>query len=46
MFIISVKVKWGKQKFDNVEVDSDETPDVFKMQLFSLTGIKYIIYHK
>ena len=34
----AVKVKWGKQKFDNVEVDTDDTPEVFKMQLFSLSG--------
>ena len=33
-----VKVKWGKQKFEGVEVDTDELPEVFKMQLFSLTG--------
>lgn len=33
-----VRVKWGKQKFDGVEVDTDEPPSVFKMQLFSLSG--------
>ena len=33
-----VKVKWGKQKFEGVEVDTDESPEVFKMQLYSLSG--------
>ena len=35
---ISVRVKWGKQKFDAVELNTDEPPAVFKMQLFSLSG--------
>ena len=34
-----VKVKWGKERYDNVEVNTDEPPEVFKMQLFSLTGV-------
>ena len=34
-----VKVKWGKERYDNVEVNTDESPEVFKMQLFSLTGV-------
>jgi len=36
---ILVKVKWGKERLDNVELNTDELPEVFKMQLFSLTGI-------
>lgn len=38
LFLISVRVKWGKQKFDAVELSTDEPPAVFKMQLFSLSG--------
>ncbi len=34
----AVRVKWGKQKFDDIDLDTDEIPKVFKMQLFSLTG--------
>ena len=36
--LISVRVKWGKKKFDAVELNTDEPPAVFKMQLFSLSG--------
>ena len=31
-------MKWGKEKFEGLEVDTDEPPEVFKMQLFSLSG--------
>lgn len=34
-----VKIKWGKERYDDVEVNTDEPPEVFKMQLFSLTGV-------
>lgn len=27
---VAVNVKWGKQKFDNVEVNTDEPPETFK----------------
>jgi len=37
--MISVNVKWGKQKFDNIELDSSESPMLFKMQLFALTSV-------
>lgn len=36
--LATVRVKWGKEKFEGVEVDTDEPPEVFKMQLFSLSG--------
>lgn len=36
--LAAVRVKWGKEKFEGVEVDTDEPPEVFKMQLFSLSG--------
>ncbi|XP_061418280.1 ubiquitin carboxyl-terminal hydrolase 14 isoform X1 [Lethenteron reissneri] len=35
----SVKVKWGKEKYDDVELNTDEVPIVFKAQLFALTGV-------
>ena len=38
LFFCPVKVKWGREKFDGVEVNTDEPPEVFKMQLFSLSG--------
>ncbi|CAG9766276.1 unnamed protein product [Ceutorhynchus assimilis] len=33
-----VKVKWGKEAYQ-VDLNTDETPEVFKLQLFSLTGV-------
>ncbi|XP_078543572.1 ubiquitin carboxyl-terminal hydrolase 14 isoform X2 [Lissotriton helveticus] len=36
----TVNVKWGKEKFDNVELNTEETPMVFKAQLFALTGVQ------
>lgn len=37
--MFKVRVKWGKQKFEAVELNTDEPPVVFKMQLFSLSGV-------
>jgi ubiquitin carboxyl-terminal hydrolase 14 len=37
---ISVKVKWGKELFPNVEVNTDEELILFKAQLFALTGVQ------
>ena len=37
MSVYDVTVKWGKEKFPNVEIDTSEGPDVFKAQLFALT---------
>lgn len=39
MATIKVNVKWGKQKYDNVEVNTSEPGLVFKSQLFALTGV-------
>lgn len=39
-FCFSVKVKWGKELFNNVEVNTDEDPILFKAQLFALTGVQ------
>uniref|UniRef100_A0A672ZUX4 Ubiquitin carboxyl-terminal hydrolase n=1 Tax=Sphaeramia orbicularis TaxID=375764 RepID=A0A672ZUX4_9TELE len=36
---LSVNVKWGKEKFDAVELNTEEPPVVFKAQLFALTGV-------
>uniref|UniRef100_A0A2K5RIT2 Ubiquitin carboxyl-terminal hydrolase n=1 Tax=Cebus imitator TaxID=2715852 RepID=A0A2K5RIT2_CEBIM len=33
-------VKWGKEKFEGVELNTDEPPVVFKAQLFALTGVQ------
>ncbi|XP_008559288.1 ubiquitin carboxyl-terminal hydrolase 14 [Microplitis demolitor] len=35
-----VKVKWGKELFPNIEVNTDEEPILFKAQLFALTGVQ------
>jgi len=34
-----VKVKWGRQTFTDVELNTDEEPIVFKAQLYALTGV-------
>ncbi len=39
MSTMKVEVKWQKEVFKEVEVDLDQPPSVFKMQLFSLTGV-------
>uniref|UniRef100_A0A670I9W7 Ubiquitin carboxyl-terminal hydrolase n=1 Tax=Podarcis muralis TaxID=64176 RepID=A0A670I9W7_PODMU len=39
-FPLAVNVKWGKEKFDGVELNTDEPPMVFKAQLFALTGVQ------
>ena len=36
---MKVNVKWGKELFKDVEVDMDEPPDLFKLQLMSLTSV-------
>ena len=33
-----VRVKWGKEKYEGVDLNTGESPMTFKMQLFSLTG--------
>jgi len=35
----SVKGKWGKEDYPDVEINTDEPPLVFKAQLFALTGV-------
>ncbi|XP_058125502.1 ubiquitin carboxyl-terminal hydrolase 14 [Anopheles ziemanni] len=36
----TVNVKWGKENFKNIEVNTDEEPLLFKAQLFALTGVQ------
>ena len=40
MTFVLVKVKWGKEMFNDVELNTDEEPVVFKAQLFALTGVQ------
>jgi len=37
--IIIVTLKWNKQVFENIELDLDQPPAIFKAQLFSITGV-------
>lgn len=39
MPVFKVNVKWGKEVFKNVELNTDEPPSVFKAQLFGLSGV-------
>lgn len=39
-FLFAVKVKWGKELFNDVEICTDDEPVVFKAQLFALTGVQ------
>lgn len=36
---ITVTVKWGKQKLENIELDTSEPVEVFKAQLYALTSV-------
>lgn len=35
-----VKVKWGRETYPDIEVNTDEEPLLFKAQLFALTGVQ------
>ena len=39
LYVHIVKVKWGKERYDDVELNTDEAPEVFKTQLYTLTGV-------
>lgn len=39
-FCLIVNVKWGKEKFSDVECNTDEPPMVFKAQIFALSGVQ------
>jgi ubiquitin carboxyl-terminal hydrolase 14 len=36
---MKVHVKWGKEVFSDIEVDTTQPPMVFKSQLFTLSGV-------
>mmetsp|Transcript_38368 Transcript_38368/g.85421 ORF Transcript_38368/g.85421 Transcript_38368/m.85421 type:complete len:521 (+) Transcript_38368:65-1627(+) len=36
---LKVNVKWGKEAFNDIEVDLEQSPMVFKSQLFTLSGV-------
>ena len=38
--IFLVNIKWGKEKFEGVEVNTDEPPMLLKAQLFALSGVQ------
>ncbi|XP_071965808.1 ubiquitin carboxyl-terminal hydrolase 14-like [Antedon mediterranea] len=40
MPIFKVNVKWGREKFEKVECNTDEPPELFKAQLFALSGVQ------
>lgn len=40
MGALTVDVKWQKETFKGIEIDTSESPAVFKSQLFSLTGVE------
>lgn len=37
---VLVKVKWGKEVYPEIDVNTDEPPILFKAQLFALTGVQ------
>jgi ubiquitin carboxyl-terminal hydrolase 14 len=37
--MVKVNVKWGKKVLPDVEINLDDPPSVFKMQLWTLTGV-------
>lgn len=36
---VKVACKWGKEVFNDIEVDTEQSPLVFKSQLFTLSGV-------
>ena len=36
---VTVNIKWGKERFSDVECNTDESPELFKAQLFALSGV-------
>ena len=35
----SVNVKWGKEKYSGLDLSTDESPEIFRLQLYSLTNV-------
>ena len=42
----TVTVKWGKEKFSDVEINTAEPPEVFKAQLFALTKYAMRVFYQ
>jgi len=40
LLMCTVNIKWGKEKFEDVDCNTDEPPIVFKATLFSLSGVQ------
>lgn len=40
MPVFKVNIKWGKETFSDVELNTDDSPVVFKAQLFALSGVQ------
>ncbi|KAI0214284.1 Ubiquitin carboxyl-terminal hydrolase 14 [Lamellibrachia satsuma] len=40
MPVFKVHVKWGKEKFKDIECNTGEPPELFKAQLFALSGVQ------
>ncbi|KAG0744075.1 hypothetical protein G6F57_009922 [Rhizopus arrhizus] len=36
---INVNIKWNGKKFENMELDTDDSPELFKTQIYSQTGV-------
>ena len=39
MSVFEVTIKWGKEKFPNVTLDTSEPPEVLRGQIFALTNV-------
>ncbi|XP_035547455.1 ubiquitin carboxyl-terminal hydrolase 6-like [Juglans regia] len=39
VYLFTVNVKWQKELFKDVEIDTTQSPNVFKCQLYDLTGV-------
>jgi ubiquitin carboxyl-terminal hydrolase 14 len=40
MPVFKVNIKWGKELFSDVELNTDDSPIVFKAQMFALSGVQ------
>jgi ubiquitin carboxyl-terminal hydrolase 14 len=38
--MFAVKVKWGKNTYSDIDLNTDEDPLLFKAQIFALTGVQ------
>ena len=40
MSVIKLNVKWGKELFSDIELNMSDSPQVFKAQMFALSGVQ------